>query len=104
MDLGVTHLQRETYHASMLLTEQLLEGLGLSRRQANHAVSTFQAHHERELALGHVAYKEAVAKTPIPPKNRRRTAGLAGRRRSPARGVVRLNPRAATKAVAGRIS
>ena len=62
MDLGVTHIQRETYHSSMLLTEQLLEGLGLSRRQANHAVSTFQSHDERELALGHVAYKEALAK------------------------------------------
>lgn len=68
MDLGVTHIQRETYHSSLLLTEQLLEGLGLSRRQANQAVSTFQSHDEHELALGHVAYKEAVAKTPNPPE------------------------------------
>lgn len=67
MDLGVTHIQRETYHASMLLAEQILEGLGLSRRQASQAVSTFQSHDERELALGHVAYKEAVAKTQNPP-------------------------------------
>jgi glutathione-regulated potassium-efflux system ancillary protein KefC/glutathione-regulated potassium-efflux system protein KefB len=58
MDLGIAHIERETYRSSLALTEQVLVGLGLSPRQARHAVGTFRAHDERALADAHAIYQD----------------------------------------------
>jgi hypothetical protein len=36
------HIERETYRSSLAMTEQVLGALGLSARQARHAVSAFR--------------------------------------------------------------
>ncbi|MSQ68658.1 MAG: hypothetical protein EXR83_10760 [Gammaproteobacteria bacterium] len=66
MDLGVTHIERATYQSSVLLTEQLLVGLGRSLREAKRAVLTFQAREEREMAAGHTRYQEVAAQVQTP--------------------------------------
>ncbi len=58
MDLGITQVQRETYHSSLLLTEQLLVGLGLTLRQARRAVVAFRTHDEKLLADSHAIYQD----------------------------------------------
>ncbi|HUJ36749.1 MAG TPA: cation:proton antiporter [Hyphomicrobium sp.] len=49
LDLGVTHLQRETLLSAIDVTKDLLVGLGLSEREANRITSTFRKHDERRL-------------------------------------------------------
>jgi monovalent cation:proton antiporter-2 (CPA2) family protein len=49
LDLGVTHLQRETLLSAIDVTKQLLLGLGLSEAEANRITRTFRAHDERRL-------------------------------------------------------
>lgn len=58
MDLGVTHIERETYHSSLLLTEQVLLALGLTARQSRRAVTTFRSNDERLLREQHSIYKD----------------------------------------------
>ena len=58
LDLGITDIQRETFHSSLLLTEHLLMGLGLSPRQARRAVTAFRHHDEQALAAAHAIYKD----------------------------------------------
>ena len=58
MDLGITHIERETYRSSLAMTEQVLGALGLSARQARHAVSAFRQHDEQALADAHAIYKD----------------------------------------------
>jgi len=49
LDLGVTHLQRETLLSAIDVTKDLLLGLGLTEREANRITSTFRKHDERRL-------------------------------------------------------
>jgi glutathione-regulated potassium-efflux system protein KefB len=49
LDLGVTHLQRETLLSAIDVTRELLLGLGLTEREANRITSTFRKHDERRL-------------------------------------------------------
>lgn len=58
MDLGITHIERETYRSSLALTEQVLVALGLTPRQARHAIGAFRQHDERALAEAHAIYKD----------------------------------------------
>jgi monovalent cation:proton antiporter-2 (CPA2) family protein len=58
MDLGISHIERETYHSSLLMTEQVLIALGLSARQARRAVSAFRHHDEKALQDAHAIYKD----------------------------------------------
>jgi monovalent cation:proton antiporter-2 (CPA2) family protein len=50
MDLGVTHIVRETYASSLELAGAVLESLGESSAQAREAVRRFRVHDERTLA------------------------------------------------------
>jgi glutathione-regulated potassium-efflux system ancillary protein KefC/glutathione-regulated potassium-efflux system protein KefB len=58
MDLGISNIERETYHSSLVLTEQLLVGLGLTPRQARRAIVAFRTHDEKLLAASHAIYKD----------------------------------------------
>mgnify|MGYP000137018511 CR=1 FL=1 len=58
MDLGITHIERETYHSSLLMTEQVLVALGLSPRQARRAVHAFRQHDEQALQHAHAIYTD----------------------------------------------
>jgi monovalent cation:proton antiporter-2 (CPA2) family protein len=49
MERGVTSIVRETFHSSLVLTEQTLEALGADSAHARHAVELFRAHDEAQL-------------------------------------------------------
>lgn len=49
LDLGVTHMQRETFLSALDVTSQLLLGLGLSKRETERMIRAFQTHDERRL-------------------------------------------------------
>jgi glutathione-regulated potassium-efflux system protein KefB len=49
LDLGVTHMQRETFLSALDATSQLLLGLGLSKRETERMIRAFQTHDERRL-------------------------------------------------------
>jgi glutathione-regulated potassium-efflux system protein KefB len=49
LDLGITHIQRETFLSSLDITKQLLRKLGLSEREASRIIHTFRTHDERRL-------------------------------------------------------
>jgi glutathione-regulated potassium-efflux system protein KefB len=49
LDLGVAHIQRETFLSSLDITKQLLKGLGVSEREAGRMIHTFRTHDERRL-------------------------------------------------------
>ncbi|HET6322461.1 MAG TPA: cation:proton antiporter [Hyphomicrobium sp.] len=49
LDLGVTNLQRETFLSALDITRELLEGLGISEREAERMIHTFRVHDERRL-------------------------------------------------------
>jgi glutathione-regulated potassium-efflux system protein KefB len=49
LDLGVTHLQRATFLSAIDITKQLLQGLGISEREAERVTHTFRIHDERRL-------------------------------------------------------
>ena len=52
LDLGVTHLQRETFLSALDIIDRLLVGLGVSRREADRIVGTFRTLHlARRLGL-----------------------------------------------------
>jgi Kef-type K+ transport system membrane component KefB/voltage-gated potassium channel Kch len=53
MDLGVKLIERETFHSSLEIARQLLEGLGLSDTQARRAVETFRKHDVQRLMEAH---------------------------------------------------
>ncbi len=58
MDLGLTHIERETYHSGLLMAEQVLVSLGLTPRQARRAVAAFRHHDEKTLQAAHAIYKD----------------------------------------------
>jgi glutathione-regulated potassium-efflux system protein KefB len=49
LDLGVTHMQRETFLSALDITIQLLMGLGVPKREAERIIGTFRTHDERRL-------------------------------------------------------
>jgi len=49
LDLGVTHLQRATFLSALDITNQLLVGLGVPKRETERIIATFRAHDERRL-------------------------------------------------------
>ncbi|MFO1350845.1 MAG: monovalent cation:proton antiporter-2 (CPA2) family protein [Gammaproteobacteria bacterium] len=53
MDLGVTILQRETFHSSLELARQVLHGLGYTSADSDRAVVTFRRHDEERLRSDH---------------------------------------------------
>lgn len=58
MDLGFSYIERETYHSALLLTERVLVALGLSVRQARHAIAAFRRHDEKTLQRAYAIYKD----------------------------------------------
>jgi len=58
MDLGVKIIRRETLHASLDLSQAVLRGLGLSQREAERTVKTFQDHDERRLLMQHAEHND----------------------------------------------
>lgn len=53
MDRGVEVIVRETFDASLRLTEQVLESCGLPPDEVRHTIDTFRAHDERTLLAQH---------------------------------------------------
>lgn len=49
MDLGITRIYRETYYTALKVTGDLLQGLGLSSREADSLIDTFRRHDEKRL-------------------------------------------------------
>jgi monovalent cation:proton antiporter-2 (CPA2) family protein len=58
MDLGVRVLRRETFLSALDLTKEVLRGLGISAKEAERTVRTFQEHDERRLAEHHTHYTD----------------------------------------------
>ncbi len=58
MDLGVRVLRRETFLSALDLTKEVLRGLGISAKEAERTVKTFQEHDERRLAEHHTHYND----------------------------------------------
>ncbi|MGI9404544.1 MAG: cation:proton antiporter, partial [Hyphomicrobium sp.] len=49
LDLGVTHMQRETFLSALDITNQVLMGLGVPKRESERLTRTFRTHDERRL-------------------------------------------------------
>ena len=49
LDLGVTHMQRETFLSALDITDQLLVSLGVPKRESDRITRTFRTHDERRL-------------------------------------------------------
>ncbi len=58
LDLGVTHIVRETFASSLELTEDLLTGLGFSSQDAAQTVATFRRHDEAMLINQHAVHAD----------------------------------------------
>ncbi|MBI4695324.1 MAG: cation:proton antiporter [Gammaproteobacteria bacterium] len=58
MDLGVDFIERELYHSSLHMTEQILVALGYRPARAKRAVLTFRGHDEKTLKKSHAFYKD----------------------------------------------
>ncbi|MBN9530931.1 MAG: cation:proton antiporter [Alphaproteobacteria bacterium] len=61
LDLGVTHVVRETFASSLELTEDLLQGLGFPAQEAAHTIATFRQHDEAMLLSQHAAHADEAA-------------------------------------------
>lgn len=58
LDLGITNVHRETFHSSLVMTRQVLLGLGISDREAKSLVETFKGHDERRLIEDYKQYTD----------------------------------------------
>jgi glutathione-regulated potassium-efflux system protein KefB len=58
LDLGITQVHRETFHSSLVLTREVLHGLGLSKKETKVMVDTFKAHDERRLIEDYKHYTD----------------------------------------------
>jgi glutathione-regulated potassium-efflux system protein KefB len=58
LDLGITNVHRETFHSSLVMTRQVLLGLGISDREAKSLVETFKGHDERRLIEDYNQYTD----------------------------------------------
>lgn len=54
LDLGISTIQRETFHSALETSRQVLKGLGYSVRETERVIKTFRTHDERRL---HEDYK-----------------------------------------------
>jgi glutathione-regulated potassium-efflux system protein KefB len=58
LDLGVTTIQRETFHSALETTRQVLKGLGYSERETDRVIRTFRTHDERRLSDDYKHYSD----------------------------------------------
>lgn len=58
LDLGITTLQRETFHSALETSRQVLRGLGLSERETERVIKTFRTHDERRLSDDYKHYSD----------------------------------------------
>jgi glutathione-regulated potassium-efflux system protein KefB len=58
MDLQVAGVVRETLHSSLVLTEQVLVGLGMAPEVAKERIERFRQHDEKVLAAQHMVYDD----------------------------------------------
>jgi glutathione-regulated potassium-efflux system protein KefB len=58
LDLQVDAIVRETFHSSLVLARQVLEGLGFEPAQAASRIERFQEHDERVLRAQHLVYDD----------------------------------------------
>ena len=58
LDLGITTLQRETFHSALETTRQVLKGLGYSDRETERVIKTFRTHDERRLSEDYKHYSD----------------------------------------------
>lgn len=58
MDLQLEGVVRETLHSSLVLTEQVLVGLGMAPTVAHERVERFRQHDEKVLAAQHMVYDD----------------------------------------------
>lgn len=49
LDLGITTIQRETFHSALETTRQVLRELSISEKEIERVISTFRSHDERRL-------------------------------------------------------
>jgi glutathione-regulated potassium-efflux system protein KefB len=49
MDLGIKRIYRETFYSALEVSGDLLQGLGLSPREADSLIETFREHDEKRL-------------------------------------------------------
>lgn len=58
MDLGVTVIERETFHSSLALARRALVALGIPAERADKAVDTFRDYDEKLVLRQHAAYHD----------------------------------------------
>ncbi len=58
LDLGITDVHRETLHSSLVMTRQVLMGIGIKEREAKSLVETFRKHDERRLSEDYKQYTD----------------------------------------------
>ena len=58
MDLGVHSIVRETFHSSLEIARQALEGVDFTAWEAQDTVDTFRRHDERQLERQHAVYHD----------------------------------------------
>ena len=58
MDKGVRIIRRETFLSALDLSREVLRGLGMSAKEAETTIKTFQEHDERRLAEHHTHYND----------------------------------------------
>jgi len=61
MDLGMNGIVRETFHSSLVLTQEVLVGLGLTPETAAERVETFRKHDEEVLKTQYLVYDDEAA-------------------------------------------
>jgi len=61
MDLGITHIERETWHSSLKMTHRVLEELGLDSQTAADRIARFRAFDEQLLEEQHLVYDDESA-------------------------------------------
>ena len=58
LDLGITTIQRETFHSALETSRQVLKGLGYSDRETERVIKTFRTHDERRLSEDYKHYSD----------------------------------------------
>jgi len=61
MDLGITEIERETFHSSLAMARKVLRGIGHTKPEAEDIVERFRRHDETQLYLSHASYKDEAA-------------------------------------------
>ncbi len=58
LDLGITLVERETFHSALSMTRQVLRGVGLTEKEAGRTIKTFRTHDERRLIEDYKHYSD----------------------------------------------